>query len=173
MQEDIQCRDQHPATGTSLSGLQRKDKWLALGSCLADRQTVRASAERCGLAVNTALRWRPRFLTAKSLKARKLTGIVEADDTYVPESRKGAARSLKRKSGGRASKRGLSDEQVPVRVAADCSGVTVSAVLPAVNADTLADTLPEVIALVVDENIVLLTDEHRVYPAGACKTGAS
>ena len=65
-----------PATGTSLSGLQRKDKWLALGSCLADRQTVRASAERCGLAVNTALRWRPRFLTAKGLKARKLTGIV-------------------------------------------------------------------------------------------------
>ena len=46
-----------PTTGTSLSGLQRKDKWLALGSCLADRQTVRASAERCGLAVNTALRW--------------------------------------------------------------------------------------------------------------------
>ena len=125
----------------------------------------------------------PGFLLQKASKhassrALWLTGIVEADDTYVPESRKGA-RSLERKarrragrSGGRASKRGLSDEQVPVRVAADCSDATVSAVLPAVNADTLADTLPEVIAPVVDENIVLLTDGHRAYPGCATATGA-
>ena len=127
----------------------------------------------------------PGFLPQKASKhassrALWLTGIVEADDTYVPESRKGA-RSLERKarrragrSGGRASKRGLSDEQVPARVAADCSGATVSAVLPAVNADTLADTLPEVIAPVVDENIVLLTDGHRACPGCAAATwGAS
>ena len=75
------------ATGTPLSGLHRKDKWLSFGTCLADGLTVRASAERCGLAVNTALRWRHRFLAAKDLKARKFTGIVEADETYVLESR--------------------------------------------------------------------------------------
>ena len=50
--------------------------------------------------------------------------------------------------------------------------MTVSAVLPAVNADTLADTLPEVIAPIVDENIVLLTDGHRAYPGCAAATGA-
>ena len=66
------------ATGTPLSGLHRKDKWLSFGACLADGLTVRASAERCGLAVNTAFRWRHRFPAAKDLKARKLTGIVEA-----------------------------------------------------------------------------------------------
>ena len=111
------------ATGTPLSGLHRKDKWLAFGACLADGLTVRASAERCGLAVNTAFRWRHRFPAAKDLKARKLTGIVEADETCVLESRKGA-RNLERKArrrGGKASKRGLSDEQVPVLVAADRS----------------------------------------------------
>ena len=80
MQEDIQCRDRHP-----LSGLHRKDRWLSFGACLADGLTVRASAERCGLAVNTAFRWRHRFPAAKDLKARKLTGIVEADETCVPE----------------------------------------------------------------------------------------
>ena len=120
------------ATGTPLSGLHHKDKWLSFGACLADGLTVRASAERCGLAVNTALRWRHRFLAAKDLKARKLTGIVEADETYVLESRKGA-RNLERKArrrGGKASKRGLSDEQVPVLVVADRGGATVSAVLP-------------------------------------------
>ncbi len=165
MQEDIQCRDRHP-----LSGLHRKDKWLSFGACLADGLTVRASAERCGLAVNTAFRWRHRFLAAKDLKARKLTGIVEADETYVLESRKGA-RNLERKArrrGGKASKRGLSDEQVPVLVVADRSGATVSAVLPAVNADTLR----EVIAPVVDEDIVLVTDGHRAYPRCAAAIGA-
>ena len=145
-----ECRKTfNAATGTPLSGLHRKDKWLSFGACLADGLTVRASAERCGLAVNTALRWRHRFLAAKDLKARKLTGIVEADETYVLESRKGA-RNLERKArrrGGKASKRGLSDEQVPVLVVADRSGATVSAVLPAVNADPLR----EVIAPVVDE----------------------
>ena len=81
-----ECRKTfNAATGTPLSGLHRKDKWLSFGACLADGLTVRASAERCGLAVNTALRWRHRFLAAKDLKARKLTGIVEADETYVLE----------------------------------------------------------------------------------------
>ncbi len=158
------------ATGTPLSGLHRKDKWLAFGACLADGLTIRASAERCGLAVNTAFRWRHRFPAAKDLKARKLTGIVEADETCVPESRKGA-RNLERKArrrGGRASKRGLSDEQVPVLVVADRSGATVSAVLPAVNADPLR----EVIAPVVDEDIVLVTDGHRACPRCAAAIGA-
>ncbi len=69
------------ATGTPLSGLHRKDKWLAFGACLADGLTVRASAERCGVAIHTALRWRHRFLTAKDPETRRLTGIVEADET--------------------------------------------------------------------------------------------
>ena len=79
----------HAATGTPLAGLHRKDKWFAFGSCLADGLTVRASAQRCGLAVNTAFRWRHRILTAKHQKPRKLTGIVEADEPYVLESQKG------------------------------------------------------------------------------------
>ncbi len=158
------------ATDTPLSSLHRKDKWLALGSCLADGLTVRASAERCGLAIRTALRWRHRFLAAKGLKARRLTSLVEADETSVPESRKGAG-NLERKArrrGGRASKRGLSDERVSVLVAADRSGATVGAVLPAVEADTLR----EVVAPVVDEDIVLVTDGQRAYPRCASAIGA-
>ena len=66
-------------------------------------------------------------------------------------------------------KRGLSDEQVPVLVVADRSGATVSAVLPAVNAD---HPLREVIAPVVDEDIVLVTDGHRACPRCAAAIGA-
>ncbi len=87
-----------------------------------------------------------------------------------PVCRKGA-RNLERKArrrGGKASKRGLPDEQVPVLVVADRGGATVSAVLPAVNADPLR----EVIAPVVDEDIVLVTDGHRACPRCAAAIGA-
>ena len=75
-----------------------------------------------------------------------LKGIVEADETYVLESRKGA-RGLGRKAprrGGKAKKRGLSREQVPVLMAADRSGTTVSAVLPRVDAAALTAALDPV-----------------------------
>ena len=68
-----------------------------------------------------------------------------------------------RHRGGKASKRGQSDEQVPVLVAVDSSGTTVSAVLPAVNADAIEP--------VVDKDIVLVTDGHRAYPPCAAALG--
>ena len=71
------------ATGTPLSGLHRKERWLAFGNCLSEGMTVRASAGHRRLAVNTSFRWRHRFLAARQLGSRKLTGIVEADETYV------------------------------------------------------------------------------------------
>ena len=71
------------ATGTPLAGLHRKERWLEFGTFLAEGETVRASAGRCGLAVNTAFRWRHRFLAAESRDPRRLAGIVEADETYV------------------------------------------------------------------------------------------
>jgi len=76
-------------TGTALRGLHKKDKWLTFGECLMDGLTLEASAQRCGIAVSTAFRWRHRFLGAKDAKASKLTGIVKVDETYYLESRKG------------------------------------------------------------------------------------
>ena len=121
-------------TGTPLSGLHHKERWLSFGASLAKGETVKASAARCDVAVSTAFRWRHRFLAAARSDSEVLKGIVEADETYFLESRKGA-RGLGRKArrrGGKAKKRGLSREQVPVLMAADRSGTTVSAVLPRV-----------------------------------------
>ncbi len=127
-------------TGTSVSGLHRKDLWLTFSECLADGDTVAVSANRCGVAVSTAFRWRHRFLAGIRTTSKKLTGIVEADETFFLESRKGDrvwTRALEgkspeeqperkaRKRGGKATKRGVSDEQVPVLIAADRSGTTV------------------------------------------------
>lgn len=171
-------------TGTRLSGLHRKEAWLTFGQCLADGDTVKASAERCGVAVSTAFRWRHRFLAAIKTAAGKLRGIVEADETFVLASRKGdrvwtrakdgkAAPNLPdrkaRKRGGKAKKRGLSDEQVPVLVAADRSGTTVSAVLPSVTADAIR----AVLAPVLDKDALLVTDGNTSYPPCAAALGVS
>jgi len=66
-------------TGTALRGLHKKDEWLTFGECLMGDLTLEASAQRCGIAVSTAFRWRHRFLGTRDEKASKLTEIVDGD----------------------------------------------------------------------------------------------
>lgn len=160
-------------TGTSLAGLHHMPRWLAFAQSLSEHETVREAAARCGIAVSTAFRWRHRFLRAARSDQARLGGIVEADQAYVLESRKGSrlwskpageatADRKPRKRGGKATKRGLSDEQVPVLIAADRSGATLTAVLEADNAKTLARVLGPAVA----PDAMLVTDADRSL--GAC-----
>ena len=71
-------------SGTPLSGLHHKERWLSFGASLAKGETVKASAARCDVAVSTAFRWRHRFLAAARSDSEVLKGIVEADETYEP-----------------------------------------------------------------------------------------
>lgn len=158
-------------TGTALARLRRKDCWTEFAASLSEGDTVKASAQRCGVAGSTAFRWRHRFLRTATSGAIKLRGIVEADETFVLMSRKGE-RKLDRKArrrGGKASKRGLSDEQVPVLVAADRSGATISAVLPAVS----SAHLQVVLGPVLDHDALLVTDGCTSYPPCAAALGVS
>ena len=105
----LQCkgcgRTFNALSGTSLSGLHHKERWLSFGASLAKGETVKASAARCDVAVSTAFRWRHRFLAAARSDSEVLKGIVEADETYVLESRKGArglGRKARRRGGSRA-----------------------------------------------------------------------
>ncbi len=94
---------------------------------------------RCGIAPNTAHRWRHRFPTTVRQTPERLAGIVEADGAFVPESRD-AQRKLDRKPrrrGGKARKRGLSCEQVPVPVTARNHGVILGQTLTGFNADSV------------------------------------
>ena len=96
---------------------------------------------------------------------------MEADETCVLESRKGA-RKLGRKArrrGGKAKKRGLSREQVPVLMAADRGGMTVSAVLPKVDATALTAALEPVVA----KDALLVSDAGTSYPPCAAALGVS
>jgi transposase-like protein len=79
-------------TGTDLAHLRMKDRWLEMTSSLTDLDTVRQSADRCGVDKSTALRWRHRFLRAAGRLKKQVAigGVAEADLMEVRHSDKGA-----------------------------------------------------------------------------------
>jgi len=127
-----QCgRTFNDLTGTPLARLRHKGKWLDYLAALLDSRTVRSAAKQVEVHRNTAFRWRHRFLHwVKHDRPRQLTGIVEADETFLLESQKGS-RTLDRKPrkrGGKAALRGISRHLDCILVARDRSGQTIDAV---------------------------------------------
>lgn len=150
-------------TNSPLAKLRKKEEWLANASEMIKGSSLKATAEICNVAVTTSFRWRHRFLKLLSAsEPERLSGIIEADETYFLESHKGE-RGIKspRKRGGKAKKRGLSLEQIPVIVARDRNGQTLSRQLSSVNSNTLSSVLKPVIA----KGSVLCTDGHAAYPS--------
>jgi transposase-like protein len=69
-------------TDTPLARLRKRELWLEHGRALVDGVTLREVAERCGVALSAAFRWRHRHLQSpKRIQAPTLVGIVEADET--------------------------------------------------------------------------------------------
>lgn len=156
-------------TGTPFAGLRKKECWLDFATTLRDGDTVRTAATACGVAKTTAFRWRHRFLKTATAGATVLAGIVEADESFFLFSQKGT-RNLDRPArhrGGKATKRGLSKEQVAVLVAADRSGATLSAVLPELSSAGIQPILEPAIA----KDALLVTDGGTYYPKVARELG--
>lgn len=136
-------------TKTPLAGLRMKDKWFEHSCAMIDGLSLAKTAERCGVHHTTAFRWRHRFLDCLSKdKPTTLSGIVESDEMFILESYKGKRSGMPRsprKRGGKATKPGLSDEQIPVIVARDRSGATTDAVLPKLNRVSITAALGGVV----------------------------
>lgn len=136
-------------TKTPLARLRKKEKWREHAQSMIDGATISKAAERCDVDYKTAFRWRHRFLEALSSdKPKSLSGIVEGDETFILESFKGKRSDLPRKArkrGGKAAKRGLSAEQIPVIVARDRSGATIDAVLPKLDRASITAALGGVV----------------------------
>jgi transposase-like protein len=136
-------------TGTPMAHLRKKERWAAQAAALIAGESLVKAAKRCGVAETTAFRWRHRFLAASALdKPTRLSGIVEADETFILESFKGRRSDLPRparKRGGKAAKRGLSAEQITVLVARDRNGATTDAVLPKLNRASVTAALGGVV----------------------------
>lgn len=158
-------------TGTPLARLRHKDKWLEYAQQMAEGRSVRKSAKACDVHRNTAFRWRHRFLTLPDQqKATNLVGIAEADETFFLESFKGKKQGMvraPRKRGGKASKRGLSDEQIPVLICRDRTGSTTDFVLEKADKAHIGAALKPLLA----SDVVLCTDSGKALGAAAREMG--
>lgn len=152
-------------TGTPLARLRHKEKWADYAEQMAEGKTIRESAAHAGVHRNTSFRWRHRFLTLPAnQKAKSLVGIVEADETFFLESCKGKKQGMERKPrkrGGKASKRGVSKEQVPVLICRDRTGSTSDFVLPKADMKHISDALKPIVAA----DAVLCTDGSKAARA--------
>jgi transposase-like protein len=161
-------------SGTPLARLRHKKHWLDYLAHMLDSHSIRRAARDLGVAGTTSFRWRHRFLTlSKHDRAERLTGIAEADEMYVLESHKGS-RNLDRpprKRGGKATKRGISNEQVCILVARDRSGQTIDAVTGKGTVTT--KQLHTHLGPRLSQDVLLVTDAHAAYPPFARAAGIS
>ena len=96
-------------TKTPMAHLRKKEKWLDHARAMIEGKSLAKTAQLCGVHPTTAFRWRHRFLRAPAVnKPRSLSGIVEADETFVLEILQGpmvrsAARCAQTRRQGQAS----------------------------------------------------------------------
>lgn len=158
-------------TDTPLAGLRYKTKWIDYAKQLVEGTSVRKSAAAVGIHPNTAFRWRHRFLKLPNgQQAISLAGIAEADETYFLESQKGRRQGLDRaprKRGGKASKRGLSEEQTPVLICRDRAGNTADFMLEKADKEHIGAVLKPLLAA----DVILCTDGAKSLAAVAKEMG--
>lgn len=158
-------------TGTPLARLRQREKWLEQARALRAGLSVRRAAAQMRVHRTTAFRWRHRFLKLPAtVHASAMSGIAEVDETYTLRSYKGQPRRLRaeqsraaRRRGGKAAKRGLSDEQVPILVLRNRSGQTADFVLQRDDAAHIAPALASTLA----EDVVLCTDASAALATAA------
>jgi transposase-like protein len=149
-------------TGTALSGLRQKDKWFDYLQCMFDSLPLRKAAQRVNIDLTTAFRWRHRFLNAPTkIQTKKVSGIVEADETFFLESFKGK-RAIEhrkpRKRGGEGNKTDKEDK-ISVLIVRDRNGQVCDFVLDELNKEQIQGHLKPI----VDSDAVLCTDGASWY----------
>jgi len=158
-------------TKTPMAHLRKKEKWLDHARAMIEGKSLAKTAALCGVHPTTAFRWRHRFLRAPAVnKPRSLSGIVEADETFVLESFKGRWSDLPRaarKRGGKARHAGLYQDNIPILVARDRKGATFDAILPQVDQASIGRALGGV----VTQDNHLIGDGGRPIAAFARRAG--
>jgi transposase-like protein len=151
-------------TGTPLAQLHRRDAWLDYARAIVDRVSLREAAARAEVCLETSFRWRHRFLeTARNKRPSVVTGIVEADETFILKSAKGSRKLVgraPRKRGGKAKKPGLStDDHDAILVVRDRHATTTDHILPDLEGRTFHTFLGPVVAA----DAVLVSDGRAAY----------
>ncbi|VAW47928.1 hypothetical protein MNBD_GAMMA03-1010 [hydrothermal vent metagenome] len=130
--------------------------------------SIKKCADFTGICVQTSFDWRHKIASAfEQAVPESFSGVVESDDIFFLESGKGN-RELPRKSrkrGSKATKRGISDEQVAVVVT--CDRTNNKELRVAKRGRISKKDLDDVFKGKLDNIETLCTDTHRSYTAFA------
>ena len=130
--------------------------------------SIKRCGEETGICVQTSFDWRHKILNSfNEQRPDSFTGIVESDDIFFLESSKGS-RNMSRKSrkrGGKASKRGISNEQIAVVVTQDRK--SSKELVVAKKGRITKKILEEILGGKIASDATLCTDSHRSYTAFA------
>lgn len=153
-----QCKTCHKTfnalTETALSGMRLPNKLDAYLICMTDSMTLRQSAVRCRVSLDTSFHLRHRLMRLiEEDQAGLLTGIVEMDETFFRESCKGE-RNLSRpprKRGGvkehshkrRGSKIERHVKKIPVLTLCNRQQQVVDSMLPHLWWETIYDQIKD------------------------------
>ena len=148
--------------------LKKKDKINTYLYCLLSGYSIRKSAKQCGISIQTSFDWRHKLLTAfSSVWVDGFEGITESDEMFFLHSEKGN-RNLERKPrqrGGKATKRGISEEQVAVIATCDRTGNKDFKV--AARGRISKKDIDRVLKGKLSKTATLCSDSHRSYTAFA------
>ena len=147
------------------------DIWEKYIDCMMNGFSIRKTAEICKISKNTAFNWRHKILDAlqNMQNGVLLNGIVEADETFFPDSYKGNHKHSKtftmprpaRHRGSSIHQRGLSKEQVCVMCAVNRNGLSYAKIgkLGKVNKECVERAFNSRI----QEFATLCTDKEKAY----------
>lgn len=150
--------------------------WEKYIECMLDGLSISKSADICDISIPTAFIWRHKILDALSeyrKKNSKLKGVVESDSTFFRVSYKGTRKLPEGrkayKRGTKASKRGLSNNQVCVECAIDRSNTLISGLCNL--GKPSSDDLIKFYKDRVEEKAIFCTDSEKAYRKFASENG--
>jgi transposase-like protein len=155
-------------TGTWVSHIHKKDMLNSYFDEMKMETSLDSITENLGISKQTAFNWRHKILSGlQNNDKANFNGITESDETFFLQSEKGKKKedAKPRKRGGKASKRGISNEQVAVIVTTDRKNeldMTV-ATMGRISKKDIQDT----IGFRINNHSILCSDAHRSYSAFA------
>lgn len=149
------------------------ESWLVVLEDTLSLQSLNSTAEKIGVCHSTAFHMRHKllvYLEEAVAASAPLEVLIEADETYMPESQKGTKVTHRkpRRHGESSGKRGLSNEQMCVCVATDRDNHVIARCVN--RAKPSSEDLVEALASHIAGESVLLCDGAASYNLLAEKT---
>ncbi|NRB78144.1 MAG: IS1595 family transposase [Saccharospirillaceae bacterium] len=147
----------------------KPELWAKYLDKMLNKDSLRRCAKELGICLDTAFHWRHRYIqSTENTFEDKLEGIIEADETFFRESKKGERHLTRpaRKRGTRASTRGINNHDwVKVLTAMDRNHHEYDHILNQISGDEINKCLGEKVA----NESVFCSDGQPAYNKICCE----